>query len=366
MTMIDEDVLSRVLHDAATAFEASDDAVTRILAEAAVETPKPLRRVPTFLVERSRRRSMLIATACLVAVGAIALPLFRDEAASPRRTPLLTTASTFGPSTGGLALSPSSAAPNGTSLSVSAGQNEKTSHGASTSNQANATSQKIESTGKVDLTVHRGGVALAIAKLTDVAMKDGGLVASTVAHVGTHTSGQFASATVILEVPQRNFTSLVAQVQRVGHATSVATSSNNVTGQYVDLQARISELKVSLAQYERIMARASTISGILAVQSQIDALQSQIEQYQGALKVLSNETTYGALTVNLTQPGHRIVKTHPRTGFDKAWHDSISGFVAGFEWLVRLAGPALFAVALLAALYLLGRFSRRAVLRRRI
>ncbi len=364
MTMIDEDLLARELYDAAEAFEVSDDAAGRILAEAEAQASTRPHRVPAFLAERSRGRSMLIAAACLVAIGAIALPLFRGEAASPRHPVRVTAAPASPPATGGLVVSPNGVALNGTGLSVSAG--EKTVHGTSSSTQAIAASPKIESTGTVDLTVHRGGVASAITKLTDLATSDGGLVDSTNAHVGTHRPGSFASATIVLQVPQRRFTSLVAQVQRAGHATSVATSSKDVTGQYVDLQARISELEVSLAQYERIMARATTIGGILAVQSQIDALQSEIEQYQGALKVLSNETTYGALTVNVAQPGHRIVKTHPRTGFDKAWHDSVSGFVAGFEWLVRLAGPALFGVVLLGALYLLGRFSRRAVLRRRI
>jgi hypothetical protein len=60
-----------------------------------------------------------------------------------------------------------------------------------------------------------------------------------------------------------------------------------------------------------------------------------------------------------------IIPTHPRTGVDKAWHDSLHGFVAGVEWLIRIAGPLLFALLLLAALLVLGRWSWRATGRRR-
>ena len=158
----------------------------------------------------------------------------------------------------------------------------------------------------------------------------------------------------MLEVPQTSFHHLVAQVQRVGHTTSLSTNSNNVTSQYVDYQARISALKVSLNQYLAIMTRATTITAILAVQAQINQIQSQIEQEQGQLNVLNHQTTYASLTV---QRRHSVATTPRRrsaSGLDKAFHDSVSGFVTGFEWLIRLAGPVLFALIALGVLSLVG------------
>jgi hypothetical protein len=104
----------------------------------------------------------------------------------------------------------------------------------------------------------------------------------------------------------------------------------------------------------------------LAVQGQLDALQSQIEQYQGQLNVLSHETTFATLTVMLVQKGQPAPVTHHRSGLAKAWHDAASGFVAGIEWLIRLSGPALFAVLLLGVLLAGGRLVWRSLRRRRI
>jgi len=59
-------------------------------------------------------------------------------------------------------------------------------------------------------------------------------------------------------------------------------------------------------------------------------------------------------------------KPHHRSGIDKAWDDSIGGFVGGFEWVVRAAGPALFILISLAALSLLGRWVWRSARRSRI
>jgi hypothetical protein len=114
------------------------------------------------------------------------------------------------------------------------------------------------------------------------------------------------------------------------------------------------------------MARATSISGILAVQNQLDAIQSQIEQYQGQLNVLNHATTFGTLTVTLVQSGQAQHVTHQRSGLSKAWNDAVHGFVDGFEWVIRIAGPLLFGVLFLGALVLLGRVGWRVARRRRI
>jgi hypothetical protein len=147
----------------------------------------------------------------------------------------------------------------------------------------------------------------------------------------------------------------VSQVQQTGHATSVTTTSTDVTGQYVDLQARIAALQASRQQYLTIMAQATSIGDI----------QSQIEQLQGQLAVLTVETTYGTLTVSLVEAGQRpLPPLSPRTGLDKAWHDGIDGFVSGFEWLLRIAGMTLFVLLCSAAVFVLGRWVWRATRRR--
>ena len=204
-----------------------------------------------------------------------------------------------------------------------------------------------------------------LAKLTALASGAGGFVASTQAQTGSEGSTSPSSGTIVLQVPQPAFGTVVAQVQQVGHATSVTTTSSNVTGQYVDLQARITALEASRQQYLTIMAQATSIGDILAVQSQLDAIQSQIEQLQGQLSVLDNQTTYGSLTVNLNEPGRRpVLPVQPATGLRKAWDDGIGGFVSGFEWLIRIAGTTLFVLLCLAALLLLVRWGWRATRRR--
>jgi hypothetical protein len=361
MTMIDEDELRRSLANAANEFEISDDAVANILTTAARDEAGPRKNpVPAFVRQPGRPRTFLAAAAVILALTAIAVPLLRSEPHSP------TLAAPHGP--GGLSKSPSSSqnltVVHGTTSAPAATSTASTSLKTVTgSGFAGSNAQKIESTGTVNLTVARGHIDSTFAKLSSLATSLHGLVESSQAN-STSSSRSFASGTIVLQVPQPSFARFVADVEKVGHVTSVTTSSTNVTGQYVDLQSRISALNASLAQYLKIMTKATTISGILAVQNQINTIQSEIEQDQGQLKVLANQTTYASLAVNVSEPGHHVSST--RSGFDKAWHDSLHGFVAGFEWLVRLAGPALFALIMLGALYEIVKYGWRAVRRRRI
>ena len=227
-------------------------------------------------------------------------------------------------------------------------------------------SAKVEANGSVDLTIGDGALQSALAKLTDLAAADGGFVSSDQAQFG---AGSSSTGNIVLRVPQLNFEALVTQVQRVGDATSVTTTAQDVTGQYVDLQARINALQASRQQYLTIMTRATSIGDILAVQSQLNTIQSQIEQLQGQLNVLNNETTYGTLTVSLAevaQRHHAVPPPQQSSGLARAWHDGVSGFVSGFEWFIRISGPLLFVLLCLTALALLGRLVWRATRRRMI
>ena len=232
--------------------------------------------------------------------------------------------------------------------------------------EASQSSLRVEEIGTIQLSVGGSRFQSTLTQLTDFATTDGGFVQSTQSHMGTKASHSYSTGSIVLQVPERNFTMLVDQVRHAGMATSVVTSANDVTGQYVDLQARISALQVSRAQYLKIMTRTGTINGILQVQNQLNQIQSQIEQLQAQLGLLNSETTYATLTVILSQTGHQVLTpAHARSGVDKAWHDSLHGFVVGVEWLIRIAGPLLFMLLLVAALLLIGRLIWRLTERRR-
>lgn len=222
---------------------------------------------------------------------------------------------------------------------------------------------RIEETGTVTVVVRAAQIQPDMGRLMTLAQGLGGFVAST--DTQSASSGSPAQGTVTLQVPVADFATAVSDSRALGKVAALSTQAVDVTGQYVDLQAQITAAQASRQQYLTIMAKATTVGSVLAVQEQLDNVESQLQQLQGQLKQLSTETTYSTLTVTLTQ---KVVPPPPvkhAGSLLKAWRAAVNGFVSGFEAVVRVAGPLAFALLLLAALYFGGRSLWRLRLRRR-
>ena len=223
---------------------------------------------------------------------------------------------------------------------------------------------RIEQSGTLSLRVRSGGVASTLTSLTTLATGSGGYVVDVQSQAGS--GGSAPSGTMTMQVPEASFQTVLTQAQHLGRVTSVSTKATDETGQYVDLQARITALEASRQQYLTILAKATSIGDILAVQAQLDTLQSQLEQLQSQLGLLDSETTYSTLTVSLSEPGSHPVPVRSPSGLATAWHDSVHGFEAGAEGLLSAAGPVLFVVLCVGALVVLTRVGWRSWRRSRI
>ena len=84
---------------------------------------------------------------------------------------------------------------------------------------------------------------------------------------------------------------------------SVSTSSDDVTSQYVDLQARLRHYRAVERRLVRFLAATDNVNQMLAVQDRIDNVQLTIEQLSAQLKSLRETTTYGTLSIFLREKG---------------------------------------------------------------
>ncbi len=225
---------------------------------------------------------------------------------------------------------------------------------------------KIEQTGSLDLVVGKGKLDATISKLTALATGNGGFVSSSQASTG---SGEAPSGNVTLQVPVGSFDMVLKQASSLGKVNSVTTNATDVTAQYVNLQEQISALQASKQQYLTIMTRATSVSDILAVQSQLNNVDSQIQQLQGQLQVMTSETTYSTLSVSVTEaeaPFQHKPAPRPASGIVKALHEAVGGFVGGVEGLLSASGSIIFGLLVVLAIVAFGRLFWRGIRRRQI
>ncbi|OPZ44613.1 MAG: hypothetical protein BWY93_00376 [Euryarchaeota archaeon ADurb.BinA087] len=157
--------------------------------------------------------------------------------------------------------------------------------------------QKIIRTGSLNLEVEN--VSSTLDPLKRIAALHGGYIGSM--SVNTQY-GNRLYASLIIRIPAGEFDGTVSDIKALGTLKSESLSADDVTEEYVDLQARRNALASQLVQYNRIMERAENVSEILEVQVQIERVQVELDSIDGRLKYLDNRIDYGTITVTLVEP----------------------------------------------------------------
>ena len=155
-------------------------------------------------------------------------------------------------------------------------------------------SRLIIKTGNLSVVVE--DVPETIAELTRFAETNGGFVVrSSVSEHGLAPTGS-----VVIRVPSGLFDVSIMQAKSMGDVQSESTSGRDVTEEFVDLDAQLSNLRATESQFLEIMKKAYNIQDILSVQRELSQVRSQIERIQGKMKYLKESADLSTITVNLS------------------------------------------------------------------
>jgi uncharacterized protein DUF4349 len=350
--MIEDSLLEDLVRRAGEALVVPADGPSRILAVRDATTPRRARGPqPVGSSVRQvraaawvRRRPILASAAALTLIACAAVPVaasLRESAgpvsmhaavgSAPLKTP------------GALSTGSSTAAAGIQEIGPATPK-----RGALSPDEVPTLPSKVIKTGAVSLQVGQGKLGDTLERLTSLATSFGGFVASSSS--STVDADSPPSGDITLRVPVASFESLLIQVQILGKPTSVTTSGQDVTSQYVDLQARIQSLADTRSQFQLILTKAESIGDILAVEQQINDIQTQIEQLQGQLEVMTDQTSYSTLSVQVAEQARKTAAASPRrgpSGVSKAWNHAEHSFTRGVEAVIAASGGiAVFALFL--------------------
>jgi hypothetical protein len=153
--------------------------------------------------------------------------------------------------------------------------------------------RKIVRNGSLDLLVN--DVGQSIGKIGSLVTALGGFVEKS---SQTNSGGHSASVTV--RVPAARLDQAIAQIKDL--ATTVdreSVEAQDVTRQYIDLDARLRNAQAEEAQYLQIMKRATTIKDTLDVTEKLSDVRGRIEEMQGELKLLTAQIDMSTLEISL-------------------------------------------------------------------
>lgn len=187
-------------------------------------------------------------------------------------------------------------------------------------------------------------------KLQFMAESLGGFVVTSEYKNSTDRSEASTMVNVILRVPSANFQKATDEIVKLGlRVLHQKTTGQDVTAEYIDLEARLRAKKALEAQYFEIMKRASKISDVLEVQEKLTEVRGEIEQAEGRRRYLENQSSLSTINVSLQTPAPLVAAT--QTGF---WASVKNSFGDGVDVTVAIVlGLIHFAIVALPIVVLL-------------
>lgn len=138
---------------------------------------------------------------------------------------------------------------------------------------------------------------------------------------------------LVLRVPEPAFDEAMDRLTAIGRALSATRSSEDVTDEVIDVDARVTTQRASIARLQRFLRQATRVEDLVRVESEIATRQAELESLEAQQSYLRDQTSLATITVRLHAPDAPLAVTKPDTGF-------MAGLSAGWTALKTVLGGA--------------------------
>jgi len=156
--------------------------------------------------------------------------------------------------------------------------------------------RKIVKEGSISLEVE--DTAETMDEVADMADELNGYVVSSYKH--EYERG--VSGHITIRVPVDEFEEAFIRLRQLAVAVPYeTTTAEDVTEEYVDLEAQLSNLQATEAQYLVLLEKAETVEEMLKVQKELSNVRGQIEQIEGRMQYLEHTSETALIDVTLQE-----------------------------------------------------------------
>jgi hypothetical protein len=163
---------------------------------------------------------------------------------------------------------------------------------------------------------------------------------------GTTGSGRTLTAT--LRIPADQLDATLTEVKTLGRVESESQSGQDVTSQYVDLQARLANARNTEQRLTDLLRnRTGKLSDVLQVEQEVDRVRGEIEQMEAERKNMAIQVSYATLNATITEDYKAQLQVVPPSTSTRLSNAAVEGYRSMVDGVVSLAlfllsnGPSL-------------------------
>lgn len=133
-----------------------------------------------------------------------------------------------------------------------------------------------------------------------------------------------------VRVPNSNFDNIINDIGlQVGEFDSKRIDIEDVTAEFVDIEARLKNKKQLEGKYQELLAKANNMEDILKIEKEISLIREDIESTEGRLRYLSNQVGYSTLIITYYEK-----RASAGFHFGSEISDALSNGGMGFLWFL--------------------------------
>ena len=137
--------------------------------------------------------------------------------------------------------------------------------------------------------------ATAMQQLTDQA--DGYIASREIYNIGEERR----AGNISLRVPAERFNFLVGQIKELGKVKNDRVYTDDVTMQYIDLEARIANMTAQEKRLRELLDKAESIEDIMQVERELGRVRGDLEAMTGNFRYLRERVQYSAIEIRLEE-----------------------------------------------------------------
>ena len=140
-----------------------------------------------------------------------------------------------------------------------------------------------------------------------------------------------------LRVPSSEMDATISEVKELGRVESESQSGEEVTSQYVDLQARLTNARNTEQRLTELLRRQTgKLDEVVTVEEKISEVREQIERMEAEQKNLSQRVDFGTLSVSLSEERKTQLQVMPPSIGTQFHNAAVEGYNSVVDGIVGL------------------------------
>ncbi|MEO8799879.1 MAG: DUF4349 domain-containing protein, partial [Polyangiaceae bacterium] len=136
---------------------------------------------------------------------------------------------------------------------------------------------------------------------------------AAVEQIGKDLGGYLAmrnDTSITIRVPRASFDEAIRRIGLTGDVIHKEVSAEDVTDQFVDMEARLRNAKAMRDRLQELLQRAA-VKEAIEIQAQLGKVTEEIERLEGQLKLMRDKIAYSSIAVNFAARGSGALRDMP-------------------------------------------------------